>query len=258
VIARSIYESLVDGNVGHDPTAAASATYWGLVSATNRWRAFDYKNSSPAAQANSMSWAIKPGQAVPAFAALVLEGVVSVQIRIVDPVDGQVVNRTYDMSPLPLVAGWWYIAYGEYRYRRQLVVTDLPAYPDATIYIDITGTADLSVGEIVIGQAVQFGKVKFGLRMGINDYSRKEKNDFGATVLVQRDYAKTKVIPLRLKWADVDAAYNYLASVRATPCLYISTGYFEAATVFGTFPSFEVLIPYAVYADCALEIDGLT
>jgi len=97
-----------------------------------------------------------------------------------------------------------------------------------------------------------------GARVGIQDYSRKERTDFGDVVLVERAFAKRASFQLLLRAAEVDSFNDFLASVRATPCLWIGSQRYESTTVYGFYKSFDIVIAYFDYSDCELELEGLT
>ena len=100
--------------------------------------------------------------------------------------------------------------------------------------------------------------VKAGARVGIQDYSRKERTEFGDTVLVERAFAKRASLQLLLTASEVDALNDFMAEVRATACLWIGSSRYESTTVYGFYKSFEIAITYYDYSDCELELEGLT
>ena len=111
----------------------------------------------------------------------------------------------------------------------------------------------------MIGRQRSFGVgIQYGARVGIQDYSRKEKNDFGDTVLVQRAFAKRANFDMQVAKAEVDSLQNFLSDVRAKPCLWIGSADYESTTVFGFYKNFDILISYPTFADCSLELEGLT
>jgi hypothetical protein len=111
----------------------------------------------------------------------------------------------------------------------------------------------------MIGQQRAFGAgIQYGARVGIQDYSRKEKNDFGDTVLVERAFAKRANFDLILEKFETDQLQNFLAEIRATNALWIGSDEYESTIVFGFYKSFDILISYPTRSDCSLEIEGLT
>lgn len=254
---HKVWQGVGAGNVGNDPET--SPAKWQEVGATNRWKPFDRSVSSQVKQANGISYRLKPGQAITSLGVLNITGGTSLRLRIIDPVYGTVYDKTISLARVPLSASWWAWFFGERRAPTQVLLTDLPSFPGADVLIDIAGTAELAVGVILMGQASSFSMgVRMGARVGIQDYSRKERTEFGDVMLVERAFAKRASFPMLLRAAEVDAFNDFLASVRATPCLWIGSGRYESTTVYGFYKSFDIVISYFDYSDCELELEGLT
>lgn len=254
---HKVYESAVAANVGNSP--ASSPAQWTEVGATNRWKAFDQTVSTQTKNPLSISYRIKPGRAIHAVALLNLSGASAVRVRVIDPTHGSVYDTTASLSGIPQNSSWWDWFFGAKTERKQLVITDIPAMPLADILIDISGTSDLGVGVIVIGEMRRFSMgVKSGTRVGFQDFSRKEKNEFGDTVLVERGFSRTASFSMLLRASEVDAIDRYVTTVRAYPCVWIGSGRYEATTVYGFPKNFDIVISYFDYSDCELEIEGLT
>lgn len=256
---HKVYESAADSNTGNNPVTPAAEPKWLEVGPTNRWRPFDKSVSSQVKQANHISYRIKPGQAITSLGLLNVTGATSIRVRMIDPSFGTVYDKTIPMARVQVKAGWWWFWFGERRVPTQALIQDLPTFPGADLLIDITGTADLAVGVILIGQRRTFALgVKSGARVGIQDYSRKERTEFGDVVLVERAFAKRAAFQLLLASSEVDSFNDFLASVRATPCLWIGSSRFESTTVYGFYKNFEIVLSYYDYADSELELEGLT
>lgn len=254
---HKVWQGVGAGNVGNDPET--SPAKWQEVGATNRWKPFDRSVSSQVKQANGISYRLKPGQAITSLGVLNITGGTSLRLRIIDPVYGTVYDKTISLARVPLSASWWAWFFGERRAPTQVLLTDLPSFPGADVLIDIAGTADLAVGVILMGQARRFSMgVRVGARVGIQDYSRKERNDFGDVVVVERAFAKRASFTMLLRAAEVDAFHEFLGSVRATPCLWIGSSRYESTTVYGFYKSFDIVISYFDYSDSELELEGLT
>lgn len=254
---HKVYQSVIDGNVGKNPATDRAA--WVEVSATNRWKPFDKSVSSQVAQANAISYRIKPWQAVTSVGVLNITGGTSLRVRMIDPAAGTVYDKTINLARTPIAPGWWMWFFGERRAPTQALLQDLPSYPSADILIDITGSSVLAVGVILLGQARQFSMgIRMGARVGIQDYSRKERNDFGDVMVVERAFAKRAGFSMVLTAEEVDTFHQFLSEVRATPCLWIGSQRYESTTVYGFYKSFDIVIAYFNYSDCELELEGLT
>ena len=255
--AHKVWESLQAGNLNHDPET--SPTWWIEVGPTNAWKLFDTSNSTATAQAGSMTYVLAPGVGVNALAALNVRGCNDVQVVVDHPTLGQLYDKTTSLTSLPGSSGWWEWFYGTRTAPPLMVATDLPGVPGCTVTVTFTGTSELSVGVLMVGEQTQVGiAVQQGARVGITDYSRKETNDFGDTVLVQRAYAKRATFDVPIESHLVDDAVEFLSGLRASPCLWIGSGLYASTVIFGFYKDFEVNLAYRTVSECSLTIEGMT
>jgi hypothetical protein len=254
---HKIYESLQASNTNKNPTT--ELTWWIEVSPVNRWKVFDTSNSTQTAQADSISYRITPGIAITSFAALNLTNASSIRVRLVDDVYGTVYDQTTDLTAVQPEPDWWSWFFGIRVAPELSIAADLPAYPTADLLIDLEGGSELAVGVFLFGQARQIGLgVNLGANLGIQDYSRKETNEFGDTILVQRAFSKRASFDMLLEKADVGTTASFLTSLRAVPALYIGHKDYESTVVFGIYKDFQITIAYATHSDCTLDLEGLT
>jgi hypothetical protein len=256
-----IYESLLSGNTGNDPTLFSSPTFWIEVGPTNRWAVFDTSVSTSTVQANNITYTLEPGSAINLLAVLNVTNGTQVTVTMNSPSQSpsEVYSKTIDLGGLPLVPSWWAWFFGTKIQVTQAIFDDIPPYVDGIVTVEILGGSDLAVGVIMMGQQQLFGLgIKYGARVGIQDYSRKETNEFGDTVLVQRAFAKRANVDLFLNKFEVDSLQRELSRIRATPCLWILSNDYESTTLFGFYKNFDILINYPEHADCELEIEGLS
>ena len=258
VSTHRIYESLQGSNTGNSPATLGSA-FWIDAGPTNRWSVFDTSVSTQTVQADTITYQLIPGEAVNSIGILNITSGTEINITMVSPASGGVVyERTFDLSALPLTPDWWAWFYGQKSAPTQSIALDLPSYTDCEITIEILGGSDLAVGVLLIGSQQNFGLgIKYGARVGIQDYSRKETNIFGETILVQRAFAKRANFNLFINKAEVDSFQNTLSTIRAVPVLWIGSDDYEATTLFGFYKNFDILISYPDHSDCELEIEGL-
>lgn len=251
-----VYQSLQAGNINHLVT---DEDWWVEVGPTNRWACLDGSNSTQTAQATSMFYEFEPVQGVTSLALLNVDGCNTARVEVVHPTYGTLKDTTYELASLPEAVGWWEWTFGERSAPRVLVAQDLPPLPGCTITVELDGTTDLAIGVLQLGVAKEVGEgVLAGMRVGIQDYSRKETNDFGETVLVQRAFAKTASFDVPILTAQVDACEAFLTSLRATPALWITTRGLNAGVIYGFFKEFEIVLSYSAVAECSISIEGLT
>jgi hypothetical protein len=261
VADHAIYESVQANNLNKPP--ATSPAWWIKVGATNRWKAFDTSNSTQTVTAGGatpkITYVLRPGAAVGCVALLNVLDATSVRITLTDPVYGVVYDKTNDMAAVPQESSWWAWFFGRRTRKAQHVAIDLPAFPNADLTVELTGSSTMAVGVIMFGQAVSFGRaVTLGVRVGIKTYSTKTTNEWGDTVFRKGKVAKRQSLPLFLNNSDIDPMLAYMAEIDSTPVLFIGSQLYESTTVFGFYEDFDILVQYAQYSDCDINIQGLT
>jgi hypothetical protein len=253
---HKVYESLSGENVGNNPVS--SLTDWIEVGPTNRWRLFDTSNSTVTSAADSMFYELQTGAVVNAVALLNVNAY-SVRVRMTDPVDGVVYDKTTSLLGSIPSPDWYDFFFALVSPVDTHVALDMPSYADATLRVDLFGDGLVSCGILMFGYQLRMGEgVEHGARVGIQDYSRKERNEFGDTVLVQRAFARRAELSMMVRNGAVDGVMTQLSRLRATPVLWVGYERLSALTVFGFFKDFEIDIAYPTHSECTLSIEGLT
>ena len=116
----------------------------------------------------------------------------------------------------------------------------------------------LEVADIFVVVFDEFADaVAMGASMGIQDYSRKEVDDFGNYEIVERAFAKRADWDVLIPRARTDLFINTLASLRARPALYIGGTKEDATSVYGFPRDFGIVIEYPLHTQCSVELEGL-
>jgi len=253
-----VYQSLVAGNLGNDPTASSSA--WVEVGPTNRWAMFDGALGVSTQQLGDIEVRLRPGP-TEALVAMGLAGSL-LRVRLYTEPGGDLVLTREVSLRAGSVSDWWEWTMSPYEFRVQATVAELPVYPDPEIVVTVVGVDDepARCGELLLGQLVALGAVQFGVKLGITDYSRKETDDFGLTTLVKRANAKTLSAQLRLDATHLSKVYEFLASVQATPIVAITdpSEDYDALTLYGFVSDFSIDVALPRIHYCTLEVTGLT
>ena len=254
---HKIYESLQNSNLNKSPTT--EPTWWIEVGPTNRWKMFDTSNSTQTENSNSIVVEITPGSVVNSVSLLGLDAA-SVRIRMIDPVDGVVYDNTTNLSNNGNINNWYAYFFTPISRKTTLVATDLPAYGSAKIEITISKTGGTAkCGVCVIGAIQYIGEgINLGASVGIQDYSRKEKDDWGNYVLIQRSYSKRANFSMAVLNTQIDALQDLLASLRTTPCIWIGDNDYACTVIYGYYKDFDVVINYHTVSDCNIQLEGLT
>lgn len=253
-----IYESLVNSNLGNDPTTD-DGTNWLDIGATNRWRAFDNTLTDQVTNTTSITYSFDPQSLTNAIAFFNVDAT-QIQVTVTDPVEGVVYNNTVSLTDNGAVEDWYGYFFEPILRKSELVLFDLPNYVSATVDVNIsTGTGDTAkVGQIVFGSQKTLGLTTYGTTISIQDYSTKDTDAFGNVVITERRFAQLVDYDVKLATSTVRDVQKTLATYRATPIVYSGT---EDGTygdlVYGYYRSFGINISTPSFSDATIEVEGL-
>lgn len=261
-----VYKSAVGSNLNHyppdniyDDTVTPATGYWIDISATNRWKMFDGLSRASTSNQDSIEVSFKPGAKFNALAILNIEAK-NLTVIVTDPTEGEVYNRDVSLVDLSAITGSFYNWYFSSPVRKQSVVlTDLPAYPDATIKIILSAPGEtVTCGEVVPGWLKYAGKLEYGYSVGIKDYSTKEKDELGNPMVEEGVYSDT--IQLRVA-VDTRLVYDLkrtLGRYRATPLVFIGTEQQQETIVYGFYIDFNIAINTRLRSYGSIEVEELS
>jgi hypothetical protein len=253
-------------NVGNDPAtdlALDTPLWWKEVSATNRWKAFDNKVGSQTSQATSITYCITPGQVYDSIAFLNLDAI-TVQVVLTDPVEGVVYDHTTDLQTTVISGAGttidWYTYFFSSIFRTtDIAILDIPPYLNAVVDVTITYTGETAkVGAIVLGLQSTIGTTRWNPNIGIHDYSIKAVDEYGVYSVSERAFSKRMSCDIEIEFASIPDVQNLLALYRSTLLVWIGVENFSPLIVYGFYKDFSIVIPHLVYAECNIEIEGLT
>lgn len=248
------YESLVADNRGN---ALSDASKWLDLGAINRYRMFDAVAGTVTTNTSTINVSIAITGRADGLALFGLDAT-SVQIIVTAGVYGTVYNQTYSLLDNDGVTSWYDYFTEDVVYSADLVLTDLPLYTNPTIQVIITKAGIASCGTMVVGQTLDLGAATYGAQAGIQDYSRKETDDFGNTTLVQRAYAKRTRFKLVADENRVPAIFKTLVDYRATPAVWVGVEDDGVSWLFGWARDWFVEYSLMEKRHISLEIEGLT
>jgi hypothetical protein len=153
---------------------------------------------------------------------------------------------------------WFFEPLGQ---KTNMLFLDVPVYETGVLTVNMTrdNPADqVSCGTLLVGRQFDIGETEHGVDIGIIDYSRKETDQFGATSVVERAFAKRMTARVVMQTLAIDDVHRTLAAIRATPVLWIGSEGFESLTVFGFYKEFSIDLAYPTVSYCSLTIEGLT
>ena len=253
-----VYQSLQSANTNHAPGATSPDTWWILVGATNRWKAFDGSVTSQTSRADSIQYTFATTGRNDAIALCNISAG-SVTVTMTDVTDGVVFNKTYSLISTAGILDFYSYCFEPIKRQSDFYVDGMPPYGGATISVTLTDTGSTTLcGACVVGQSLDFGGTQFGMSLGIQDYSIKQKDAFGNYTILQRAFNKRAVMSVIVDVGDVDLLEATLAQYRATPIVYIGGDAYTSSIIYGYYKDFSVAVNEPTVSICSIEIEGLT
>lgn len=253
---HKIYEALKT-TINENPTT--SPLSWLDLGYTNRWRMFDEKVGTASSATSNITVTLNPGIAT-GIAILGLSGVLSVYVKMTTT-EGIVYEKTINLYDPSNIADWWSYFFEDIRIKSFALVLDLPTYRASTLEVSLNGETGqpVSVGSLVVGRVLQYANsVDYGASVGIQDYSRKERDEFGNVTVVERAFNKRARWNFLIRNSEIDVFQENLAALRARPAVYIGNDDYNSLVVYGFYRDFDTVISYPTSSECSIEIEGLT
>lgn len=256
-----VYEAIIDSPTSFPPD---DPTEWLDTGPTNAWRMLDMATGvERQTVANAPDGNITTSLAVvgPVSSVVLLNvegGEVEIEVR---DEQGSLIGEFYTTTlGLPRDTGWWDFFFGQRPDSSMFIFSDfnLPTGAPGTIQVTVKGGGDpAKIGKLIIGEEVYIGCTKFGSSGGIIDFSRKQRDDFGNTTILERRYIDKFDYDIQIETADAYSIKNFLASIRAIPAVYIGSENHLITVVFGFYRDFSIILQGPVKSACSLQTEGL-
>lgn len=258
IYERSIWEAKMAGSSSVPPKKGDAM--WLRVRAVNSWAALDRQKLTPTRHSGTATYVFKPGEAISAFAVINAKELRWITVRMVDPDYGEVYNKTNVVGELPVASDWhsFLILPWEYADESQGFFLDLPTFPNASLHVELTGSAQMEIGAMLFGMARSFGRgIRWGLELGLKDYSSKETDKYAEIEIVERFSADTVDSTPVIFAAEATLCHRYLKSLRATPALYINIQNQAATNVYALFQDMRITFDNQIYCELNIRLESL-
>lgn len=253
---HKVYESVQNSNTGHYPPS--NSTWWLDCGATNRWSMFDTSVSSQSSSPDTLTASLRVSGRADTVALLNVSAATA-RVKMTDAVDGVVYDQTQTLTSDSGITDWYAYFFEPIVRKPDALFTDMPPYANAQVDITLTDTGSAVLcGAALTGLSRDIGGTMYGASLGIQDYSIKQRDDFGNYTILERAFNKRAVLPVIIDNSIVDEVATILAQYRATPTLYIGTDDFSSTWVYGFYKDWSTAIQYVNHSICNLEVEGLT
>lgn len=260
-----VYEKVSAGALVSATLPELDTTNWIEVSPTNKWGALDQQVWSESSAADKIVMILKPGR----FNSIALLQVDAANVTVDLNVSGSTVYAASMNLTLGSNVGDWYQYFYEPVYQQDnLVITDLvdaalldlPAYGEGILTVTISrAAATVSCGVLVVGLYANLGSTQYSPTIGIIDYSRKETDTFGNSIIVPRRYSKRMTAEVMVMQNAVDNVARLLAQYRTTPLVWVgSDDLYTSMIIYGFYKDWEINIANPIQSNLSLQVEGLT
>jgi len=222
-VTHRIYESMIAGNTGHDPTVDDGSNWLDLRLATNLWSAFDNRRSNTARRADMISYSIVPTQDCDAIALFGLTAG-SVQIEVWDGAT-RIYNQTFGLADVSNVVSSYTWFFGGVVSVRQKVLNGFPGYIGHRIDITIHSVGAVAeVGHIVLGRNHIIGTIRNKPVIRFVSHSRKDYDQFGDELLLKRGSTRKIDLDLMVPTIQAQRVMDVIAEIDGVATAFYASG----------------------------------
>lgn len=253
-----VHTAVISTNLGNTPET--SPLYWREKGATKKFAPFDTSPTTKASGTSPMTFSIKPGQIVDSFGLIAMTGVKSVGVKMTVGAT-TLYDRAFDLDNT-IIDDWYDWLYAVDSTKAKLTAFDLPPHSGATITFTFTGDGVLEVGVIQLGLQYDVGALQAGARKPFRDFSKKDFDEFGQEIIVQRPFSRQLTGSLRIHngvFEDVDRVMTRLRSKR---CIWVGVqdhdDLTEPLTIYGFLRAFEPEFTYPTETVASFSVEGLS
>lgn len=253
----------VAANTNVDPLTAQEVPVWVRRGAINQNKVFDGILSDPMVSSPSVPHMSVTMTLINLADHVALFNVVAsdARLRVLSYDDVVLYDETLRMVDNSAIDNWHDYFFLPQLVRGEIISDNLPGYAGNKIEVTLYGPESTlkSLGEIVVGRGVELGVLCEDSSVGISDYSRKERDEWGNPVIVERPFSLRAEYELAIPSDKVRTIRDILTAVRATPVVYYEDGpaYEMGASVYGYFQDFSINLKVGDTAFMTLEVEGL-
>ena len=221
---------------------------WVEVGSTSRFAAFDEQISSQSAALQSIIVEVTPNRLVGGIAVFNIEGATSINITMTDPVDGVVYNKDVSMVNNININNWFNYLWDGFDVRTEFVFIDLPPFLAATTKVTFTGTGEVKVGALVLGDTVNLGTTNIGTNVQQLDFNLYQEDQFGNLEIIKRPSAKLVNFKNTVQKERLPYVFAQLEELRGVNAVWVGDETDEN----------DFTLVYGAHRDNTLNIDSFT
>lgn len=261
-VGNESYEALVN-NVNINPLVVSEIPTWVRLGFINGLKAFDetiYDQSVGNGSDTAITYRIKAPTSMTSVAFFNVEAQ-SIEVVVRDEDDTvDVFTETIDMVDGEGIENWSDYFFEPASSKSDALVDGFLAYPGMILIIRIINTLPSvpKIGQIVVGKSNHIGVLCEGTQIGIVDYSRKERDEWGNPTIVERPFSHRSDYDIVVPTSSAKSLRDIFSSIRAKPAVfYDEDDVYNATTVYGYYQDFSVTLQVGETSHMNLEVEGL-
>ena len=258
-VGTDLYEVVADPSTTDEPTAGAAkeTPTWVRIGKINRWRMFSEFVAEKTVRPSPVEVEIATSPRVNAVA---LFGLEAAAVEVIAYSGGEETGRVLkSMTNVNEVSDWYTYFFQQIIKIEEGVILDLPSYGTDRLVIRVTNDgAPVAIGKLVCGEQIILGKTRLSYGAGIEDFSIKERDDFGGWKITERRFARRAEFGVIVNAERVGFVLRELAAARAQPTVYIGDPRAPETIVIGFYKDAWATRQTYEIAEMTLEIEGLT
>ncbi len=241
-----------------DPTVGVTKTpkSWVDVGPTNKFAMFDLVNSTTSNEQGDLTLKIEPAQALTSIAGFSVLGVSDVVVNMTSA-GNNVYTKTISLNDYSSVDSFWHYFFTPVIRSESFVINDLPQYPSGVLDIDFKGS-NVAVGNLVVGNQIEVGSMAAGTSLQLLDYSRKETDSFGNTIVQKGRTSKLVNFNMAVAYNLSSYVFNQVAELTGTPSVWFGdAGSDDPTLVFGYYRDLNINLTTNNIVDATITVEGL-
>lgn len=185
-----------------------------------------------------------------------LSDVTSIDIIVTDNGSAQeIFNETIE-TQFRNTSGWYDYFTGDFQNKINILQPIQLAF-DATVDVTLNGT-NPKIGLLACSRAENIGGTRYGARIGLNDFSKKEVDDNGNIILAEGKFQRTNNLTIEVPYGSADNVINRLDELRATPTIYSGTDDLTSTQIFGYYRNYDLTVNLPTLTLLNIELESLT
>lgn len=258
---HSKYQCVVDAGTSDNPVtgAAKNVPTWTRIGSTNRYAMFDSSNGTQSISDSDIVVRINANENIDSVGFFNLTGSYEVNIKMVDPAEGEVYNETIETVDNSQVIDFWTYCFSPIIFIDKFVKLDLPPYPDAYIEITLKTAVTMGVGSLVIGRQTDLFTTIYGTKINLINRSIVTDDGFGNYSITKRPSSYRPTYEIRLPTDKINILLTILEPLIDQLAIWIGEegDQYRYTVNYGFYKDSDIFPAGPEISELRIEVEGI-